>query len=84
MIVPPTKYYPGDEIRRMKRAGHVACIGDRTDANRLLVGKPECKRQLGTPGRRREDNIKTYLQEIGSESLDCTDLAQDRACSELL
>jgi hypothetical protein len=33
--------------------------------HRVLVGKPEGKRPLGRPGRRWEDNIKMYLQEIG-------------------
>ena len=32
---------------------------------RVLVGSPEGKRSLGTFGRRWEDNIKTYLQEVG-------------------
>jgi hypothetical protein len=31
---------------------------------RHLVGKPERKRPLGSPGHRWEDNIKTDLQEI--------------------
>jgi hypothetical protein len=30
-----------------------------------LVGKPEGKRTLGRPRRRREDNIVMYLQEWG-------------------
>jgi hypothetical protein len=29
-----------------------------------LVGKPEGKRPLGRPGRRREDNIKMGVQEV--------------------
>ena len=32
---------------------------------RVLVGKPEGKKPLGRPRRRWEDNIKTYLQEVG-------------------
>ena len=35
---------------------------------RVLVGKPEGKRPLGRPRRRREDNIKMDLQEVGSGS----------------
>jgi len=27
--------------RRMRWAGHVACVGERTDVYRVLVGKPE-------------------------------------------
>jgi hypothetical protein len=32
---------------------------------RVLVGKPEGKRPLGKSRRRREDNIKVDLQEVG-------------------
>jgi hypothetical protein len=43
-----------------------------------LVGKPEGKRQLGTPRPRWVDNIKMDLREIGYDSMDWIDLAQDR------
>ena len=33
--------------------------------HRVLVGRPEIKRPLGTPRRRWEDNIKMDLQEVG-------------------
>ena len=33
--------------------------------HRVLVGKPEGKRPLGRPRRRREDNNKMDLQEVG-------------------
>jgi hypothetical protein len=45
--------------RRMRRAGHVARMGE------VLVGKPEGKRTFGRPRRRWEDEIKTNLKEIG-------------------
>jgi hypothetical protein len=32
---------------------------------RVLVGPPERKRPLGRPMSRWENNIKTYLQEVG-------------------
>ena len=35
--------------RRMTWAGHVACMRDRRDAYRVLVGKPDGKRPLGRP-----------------------------------
>jgi hypothetical protein len=53
-------------------------MGDKRNANMILVGKLERKRPLGRPGRGREDNIKMYLGEIGWGGMDWTDLAQDR------
>jgi hypothetical protein len=48
------------------------------DAYRIFVGKPEGKRPLGRPRRRRVDNIKIDLGEIGCGGMDWIDLAQDR------
>jgi hypothetical protein len=45
-------------------AGHIACIGERRGAYRVLVRNPERGRELGMPRRRREDNIKMYLREV--------------------
>jgi len=36
--------------KRMKWAGHVARLGNRTGVFRVLVGKPEGKGHLGDPG----------------------------------
>jgi hypothetical protein len=47
-------------------------------AYRVLVGRPEEKKPLGTPRRRWEDNIKTDLREIGWGGMDWIYLAQDR------
>jgi hypothetical protein len=63
--------------RRMRCAGHVARIGERRDKYRVLVGKPEGKRPLGTPRHRWEDNIKLDLQEVGCGSMDWINLAPD-------
>jgi hypothetical protein len=43
--------------RRMRWAGHVARMGEKRNAYRILVGKPEGKRPLGRPRRRWVDNI---------------------------
>jgi hypothetical protein len=51
--------------RRMRWAGHVACMGERRGAYRILVHIPEGRRPLGRPRRRLEDNIKMDLQEVG-------------------
>jgi hypothetical protein len=53
-------------------------MGKTGGAHEILVGKPERKRPLGRPRRRWEDNIKTYLQEVGREDMDWIDLAKDR------
>jgi hypothetical protein len=44
--------------RRMRWAGHVARMGDKRNANRILVGKLEGRTPLGRPRRRWVDNIK--------------------------
>jgi hypothetical protein len=48
------------------------------NAYRILVGNLEGKRPLGRPRRRRVDNIKMDLRDIGWGGLDQIDLAQDR------
>jgi hypothetical protein len=40
-------------------------MGEKKNAYRILVGKPEGKRPLGRPRRRWMDNIKMDLREIG-------------------
>jgi hypothetical protein len=47
--------------RRMRWAGHVARMGEKRNAYRLLVGKPQRKRPLRRPRRRWVDNIKMDL-----------------------
>jgi hypothetical protein len=51
--------------RRMRWAGHVASMGEGRGVYRVLVGKPERKRQLGRPRSRWEDNIRMNIQEVG-------------------
>jgi hypothetical protein len=51
-------------------------MGERRDVYRVLVEKPQEKRPLGRTRRRREDNIKMDLQEVGCEGMDWIELAQ--------
>jgi hypothetical protein len=44
--------------RTMKWAGHLARMGGKRNAYKILVGKPEGKRPLGRPRRRWVENIK--------------------------
>jgi hypothetical protein len=51
--------------RRMRWAGHVACMVEKRGAYRILVRRPEGRQPLGRRRRKWEDNIKTDLQEVG-------------------
>jgi hypothetical protein len=62
----------------MRWIGHVARIGAKKNASRILVGKPEGKRTLGRQIRRWVDNIKMDFREIGWGDMDWIDLSQDR------
>jgi hypothetical protein len=52
-------------------------MGEKRDAYRILVGRPEGRRLLGRPRRRWEDNIKMDLQNVGW-GMDWIEVAQDR------
>jgi len=62
---------------RMRRAGHVARMGDRGGVYRVLVGRSEGKRPPGIPRRRCEDNNKMNHQEVGCGGINWIELAQD-------
>jgi hypothetical protein len=64
--------------RRMRWAGHVACMGEGRGVYRVLVGRPEGKRSLGRPKHRWEDNIKMDLGEIEIDGANWIRLAQNR------
>jgi hypothetical protein len=53
-------------------------MGEKKNAYRLLVGKPEGKRPLGRPRRRWVNNIRMDLGEVGWSDVDWIGLAQDR------
>jgi hypothetical protein len=65
----PNDLYPSPNIIRVIKsrpwrwAWHVAGMGERKCAYRVLVVKPEEKRPLGRPRHRCEDNIKMDRQE---------------------
>jgi hypothetical protein len=53
-------------------------MGEKENAYRILVGKPEGKRPLGRQSHTWMNNIKMYLGEIGWCGMDWIDLAQNR------
>jgi hypothetical protein len=53
-------------------------MGEKRNAYRILVLKPEGNRPLGKPRRRWVDNIKMDLREIEWDGLDWIDMAQGR------
>jgi hypothetical protein len=57
---------------------YLLTYGEKRNAYRILVGKPEGKRPLGRPRRRWVDNIRMDLRKIGCDDVDWIDLAQDR------
>jgi hypothetical protein len=50
------------------------CVGEKRNAYRLLVGKPEGRRPLGRPRRRWLDNIRLDLVEVGWSDVDWSDM----------
>jgi hypothetical protein len=66
------------KTRKMRLAGYVTRMREKRNAYRILVGKPEVKRPLGRPRRRRVDNITMDLREIRWDAIDWIDLAQDK------
>jgi hypothetical protein len=64
--------------KRMRWSGHVARMGEKRNAYRLLVGKPEGKRPLGRPRHRWVDNIRVDFGEVGWGDVVWIGLAKDR------
>jgi hypothetical protein len=65
-------------VEEDEMGGSCSTNGEKRNAYRLLVGKPEGKRPLGRPRRRWVDNIRMDLGEVGWVDVDWIDLAQDR------
>jgi hypothetical protein len=58
---------------RMRWVGHVAEMGEKRPAYRLLAGKLEGKRQLGRPRSMWVDNIQLDMAKIGWSGVDWFD-----------
>ena len=63
---------------RLRWAGHLARMEEGISAFKILIGKPTGKRTLGRPRRRWENNIRMDLEEIGINTGNWVDSAQDR------
>jgi hypothetical protein len=64
--------------KRIRWAGHVACMGEGRGVHKVLVGRPEGKRPLGRPRHGWENNSKMDLREIRINGTNWIHLAQDR------
>jgi hypothetical protein len=67
-----SKYLEIGIIKFMRWAGHVTQMGEKRNAYRLLVGRPEGKRPLGRPRCRWVNNIMTDLADVGWDGVDWT------------
>jgi hypothetical protein len=63
--------------------GHVAGMGEKRNAFRLLAGKPVGTMPLGRPRRRGMDNIKMDFGDTGWSGVDRVGLAQYRTSGGL-
>jgi hypothetical protein len=51
--------------RKVRWAGHIACMAEKPNACRVFVGKPEGKRPVGRHRCKWEDNIEMDIEELG-------------------
>jgi len=70
--------------RKLRWAGHVARMEEGRSSFKMLTGTPTGKRSLGRPRRRWEDNIRIDLKEMGINTRNWVDSAQDRITGEPL
>jgi hypothetical protein len=80
MILLLTQYCSGDQIEKNEVGGACSTYGAEQRCIQGLGGggAAEGKKPLGRPRRRREDNIKMDLQEVGCEGMALIILALDR------
>ena len=64
--------------RRLRWAGHEARMEEDRGAFKILTGTFTGRRPLGSPRRRWEENIRMNLKEIGINTRNWVDSAQDR------
>ena len=64
--------------RRLRWVGHVARMEEGKSAFKILTGTTTGKRPLGRSRHRWEDNIRMDLKEIGINTRNWVDSAQDR------
>ena len=64
--------------RRLRWVGHVARMEEGSSAFKILTDIPTGKRPSGRPRCRWEDNIRMGLKEIGMNTSNWVDSAQDR------
>ena len=62
----------------MRWAGHVPRMKEGRSASKILTGTPAGKRPLRRPKRRWEGNIRTDIKEMGINTRNWVDSAQDR------
>jgi hypothetical protein len=70
------EYIQDDQVKEAELGRACSTNGEKRNAYRIFVGKPEGKRPLGRPRRRWVDNIKMDLREIGWDDMYSIDLAQ--------
>jgi hypothetical protein len=72
-----SKYNQNAQVKEDEMGMACSTNGEKRNAFKILVGKPEGKRSLRRPRRRWVDNIIIELREIGWDGVDWIDLVQD-------
>jgi hypothetical protein len=72
------QYCSGDQIKKNGMGGAFRKYGGEERCIQGFCGEPEGKRPLGRPKRRRDDNVKMDVQEVGCGVMDWNDQAHYR------